>query len=156
MNQNGLKPIAIFEASKGLVALLVGLGIHEMSTDNIQQGAEYLLSHLHLNPASHYPSVFISSAGELGSGNLTLIALGAALYSIIRFVEAYGLWHSLRWTEWFALISGAIYLPFEVYEFVTNTGFLSAALLSVNCGVVAYVYYVLRKQNKITGQIPNM
>ena len=151
MNQKGLRPIAIFEALKGLIALLVGLGIHEMSNDNIQQSAEYLVSHLHLNPASHYPSIFINSVGELGSSNLTLIALGAALYSIIRFVEAYGLWHSLRWTEWFALISGAIYLPFELYEFYKSPGILSATLLSVNAVIVAYIYYVLKKQHEIEG-----
>lgn len=152
MNHKGLRPIAIFEALKGVLALLVGLGIHELSSDSIQQGAEYLVSHLHLNPASHYPSIFISSVGELGSVNLTLIALGAALYSTIRFVEAYGLWHSLRWTEWFALISGAIYLPFELYEFYKNPGILSATLLCLNAVVVAYIYYVLNKQRKVEGR----
>jgi uncharacterized membrane protein (DUF2068 family) len=148
MSQKGLKPIAVFEALKGLVALLVGLGVHEMSTDNAQQGAQKLVSHLQLNPASYYPSIFIRSAGELGNANLTLIALGAALYSIVRFVEAYGLWHSLRWTEWFALISGAIYLPFEIYEFSTTTSLLSATLLVVNSAIVLYLYSVIRKPNR--------
>ena len=33
------------------------------------------------------------------------MAGGAATYSIIRFVEAYGLWRDEDWAEWFALIS---------------------------------------------------
>ena len=70
MDQKGLRPIAIFEALKGVLALLVGLGMHEMSNASIQQGAEYLVSHLHLNPASHYPSIFISSVGKLDSSNI--------------------------------------------------------------------------------------
>jgi hypothetical protein len=40
------------------------------------------------------------------------------LYASIRFVEAYGLWHELAWSEWFGAISGSIYLPIEVYELV--------------------------------------
>lgn len=152
MNQKGLKPIAIFEALKGLIALVVGLGVHEISTDTVQQGAERLVAHLHLNPASHYPSIFISSASDLGNSNLIFIALGAFLYSIIRFVEAYGLWRGLRWTEWFALISGSVYLPFEIYEFVKNTGLLSAAFLCVNCVIVVYVFHVLKKQHKTTAK----
>ncbi len=38
------------------------------------------------------------------------------VYSGARSVEAYGLWFERRWAEWFALISGAIYLPVEIYE----------------------------------------
>lgn len=29
-----------------------------------------MVSHLHLNPASHYPSIFISSVGKLDSSNI--------------------------------------------------------------------------------------
>jgi uncharacterized membrane protein (DUF2068 family) len=37
MNQKGLKPIAIFEALKGLLALGIGLGLHEFAGENILQ-----------------------------------------------------------------------------------------------------------------------
>lgn len=146
MNKKGLKPIAIFEAFKGLLALIVGLGVHELSTNNVKQGAEDLLSHLHLNPASHYPSIFISTVSEINSANLIFITWGAALYALVRFVEAYGLWHRFRWTEWLALISGAMYLPFELYEFITKPSLISTGLLAINSAIVIYLYFGLRKQ----------
>jgi uncharacterized membrane protein (DUF2068 family) len=90
MDQKGLKPIAIFEASKGLIALLIGLGIHKLAGDN-QQSFERRLTHLHFNLASHYPSIFINTIGELNHLNFVLVALDTLLYSIVRFVEAYGL-----------------------------------------------------------------
>ncbi|MCZ7627423.1 MAG: DUF2127 domain-containing protein [Candidatus Methylomirabilis sp.] len=40
----------------------------------------------------------------------------AAGYASVRFVEAYGLWLERRWAEWFAAVSGGIYIPFEIYE----------------------------------------
>ena len=148
MNQKGLKPIAIFEALKGLLALGIGLGLHEFAGENIPQLFERILTHLHLNPASHYPSIFISTIGELNNSNLVLVAFGALLYSIIRFVEAYGLWHGLKWTEWLALISGAIYLPFELYKFVVTYSLLSFSLLLINSIIVVYMYSVIKTKRK--------
>jgi uncharacterized membrane protein (DUF2068 family) len=147
MDQKGLKPIAIFEASKGLIALLIGLGIHELAGENIQQSFERILTHLHLNPASHYPSIFINTMSELSHSNLVLVALGALLYSIVRFVEAYGLWHGFKWTEWLALISGAVYLPFELYKFIVNFNVLSFSLLLINSDIVVYIYRVLKSKH---------
>ncbi|WP_269620516.1 DUF2127 domain-containing protein [Zhongshania sp. BJYM1] len=149
MNQNGLKPIAVFEALKGVIALLASLGLHELAGDNVAQVIDVLVTHLHLNPASEIPSVFIHAASEVTDSRIVLISLGALLYSIIRFVEAYGLWHSLRWTEWFALVSGGIYLPFEAYEIVVNSNVLSVALFAINFIIVSYVYITLKKQHAL-------
>jgi len=148
MNQKGLKPIALIEASKGLLAIIVGLGIHQLAGDNLQQMAENLLSHLHLNPASDIPSIFLKTVADLNNINLMLVSLGALVYAIIRFVEAYGLWHKYRWTEWFALISGGIYLPFEIYEFITHTGWLSFGALFINSIIVLYMYFILKAHQK--------
>ncbi|WP_321323097.1 DUF2127 domain-containing protein [Thiomicrorhabdus sp.] len=147
MNQKGLKPIAVIEASKGLLALVVSLGIHQLAGDNIQQIAENLLTHLHLNPASHYPSVLLHIIDNLKDVNLMLVSLGALVYALIRFVEAYGLWHKYRWTEWFALISGGIYLPFEIYELITDTNLLSFSALLINSIIVLYMYAILKSQH---------
>lgn len=148
MNQKGLKPIALIEASKGLLALIVSLGIHQLAGDNLQQIAENLLSHLHLNPSSDIPSVFLKMVADINNINLMLVSIGALVYALIRFVEAYGLWHKYRWTEWFALVSGGIYLPFEIYEFITHTGWLSFGALFINSLIVLYMYLILKTPHK--------
>ncbi len=50
------------------------------------------------------------------SENLDLWIGGTLVYSAIRFAEATGLWLEKQWAEWFALISGCLYLPIEIYE----------------------------------------
>jgi uncharacterized membrane protein (DUF2068 family) len=147
MSKTGLRSIAIFEASKGLAALFVSLGIHQLAGDSAKQVAEKLVTHLHLNPVNHIPSIIIRAL-ELNNSRLLFLALGALAYSIIRFIEAYGLWNELRWVEWFALLSGAIYLPLEIYECFINTSLLSAVLLSVNLLIVWYIYNVLQNRHK--------
>lgn len=146
--KNGLKAVAILEASKGLVSLIVGLGIHQLAGKNIQQLLESLLRHFHLNPASHYPGLLVHEASFLTPSNLTFIAFGAIVYSAIRLVEAYGLWQSFIWTEWFALLSGAVYLPFEIYEVIVRTGIFSILVLFINMAIVWYMYSLLRGKHQ--------
>jgi uncharacterized membrane protein (DUF2068 family) len=72
---------------------------------------------------------------------MSLAAL-AALYSTIRFVEAYGLWRLKPWAEWFAIISGSIYVPVEIYEIVMHVTWLRVTVLIFNLAIVAYLVYV--------------
>ncbi|MGG2398462.1 DUF2127 domain-containing protein [Pseudomonas sp. SH1-B] len=142
----GLRLIAVIEALKGLISLVVALGLHELAGRNLQQMAETLVSHAHLNPASHLPGIFLHAVNSLPDIDLSLLTVGALAYAAIRLVEAYGLWKGLVWTEWFALASGAIYLPFEVYEMVVHTSLLSAAVFVLNVIVVGYMARVLLMQ----------
>src|SRR5262245_24516424 len=110
-SQLGLKAVALFEASKGLFVILAGLGLLALVHYNAQAFVEGLALHLHLNPARHYPGVFIEAAGRLTDARLWLFAAGALAYSALRFTEAYGLWRARPWAEWMGIVSGAIYLP---------------------------------------------
>lgn len=145
--QKGLQAVALLEALKGMASLLVGFGIHALGGQDIHQAAEFIVSHSHLNPASDIANVFLHAADSLADTNMILIALGACLYSTIRFIEAYGLWRGLVWTEWFALVSGGIYLPFEVYEVVVHKNSLSFGVLMINLIVVGYMAYILRSKH---------
>ena len=139
----GLKAIALLEASKGIVSLVVGFGLHALAGQNLQQLAESLISQAHLNPASHYPSIFITAASSVPDSKISLFAVFAFAYSLIRLIEAYGLWRGLLWTEWFALLSGAIYIPFEIYEIIFHTSVLSVVVFLINIVVVWYMAHVI-------------
>ena len=55
--------------------------------------AEALLRFLHVNPdRHHYAQVFLNLADNVTDAKLWAVAAGAAAYSVVRFVEAYGLW----------------------------------------------------------------
>ncbi|MBB1437790.1 DUF2127 domain-containing protein [Shewanella sp. SG41-4] len=145
-SDKGIRAVAVLEASKGLLSLLVAVGLHEYAGQNLSILAIKLVTQLHLNPASHYPGIFISAVGSVSQSSLTLMAFGAAVYTSVRFIEAYGLWHNMRWTQWFALLSGAIYLPFELYEMMSHFSLLSVIVLLINLVVVMYMYFLLFPQ----------
>ena len=138
----GLRTVAIFEATKGLLVVIAGLGLLALIHRDAQEVAEAFVRHLHLNPARHYPRIFIQAAGRVTSGHLWFLACGAFAYATVRFIEAYGLWHMRAWAEWFAIISGSIYLPVEIYELVRYPSLVKAVVMAVNVMVVGYIVWI--------------
>jgi uncharacterized membrane protein (DUF2068 family) len=134
--------VAAFEAAKGLLVMATGLGLLSLLHHDVQRAAESVVRHLHLNPARHYPRVFLEAAAQLTDTRLWLLALGAFAYAVVRGVEAYGLWRARAWAEWFAILSGAVYLPIEIYELIHRATAQKAVVLLVNVGIVGYVCYI--------------
>lgn len=135
----------MFEAAKGVIVLAVGLGLFRLVGHDVQAGAERLVRHLHLNPASHYPRIFIEASDWLNDSRLRLLALGALAYAMVRFVEAFGLWRDRRWAEWFGAISGAIYLPLEAYNLYEGVTWPRVTVLIVNSIIVIYLVQTLAR-----------
>jgi uncharacterized membrane protein (DUF2068 family) len=132
-----LRTIALFEAAKGAVVLVAGLGLLQWLHHHAQHAVDDLVRHLHINPARSHPRIFQQIATRVTNGELTWLAMGALLYSTFRFVEAWGLWQHRRWAEWLALVSGGIYLPFELYEFLRTFHWAAGVVLTVNLLIVA-------------------
>jgi uncharacterized membrane protein (DUF2068 family) len=106
----GLRTVAILEGMKGLFVLGAGLGVLSLVHRDVQAIADKVVRHFHLNPASRYPHIFLEAAAQVTDASLWLLAMIALLYALARFVEAYGLWYRRRWAQWFALVTGALYL----------------------------------------------
>lgn len=145
----GIRTVAAIEAAKGLVVLLTGFGLFALVHRNVQQLAEALVAHAHLNPASHTPRVFLEYAGKLDDAHLMQLAAAALAYSAVRMIEAYGLWYERTWGEGFAAASGAVYLPFEFRELFHQPSILGACLVTVNLGVVGFMIYSLRHRRAL-------
>jgi uncharacterized membrane protein (DUF2068 family) len=140
---SGVRVVAAFEAAKGLLVLLAGFGLLRFIHDDVQRLAEELVDHLHLNPASKYPRIFLALADRVADVRLWLLAAMAFAYATLRLVEAFGLWRQRRWAEWLAVASGAIYVPAEIYELYRGPSLLKVCTLLVNLGIVAYMGWTL-------------
>jgi len=147
VNTSGIvRGVALFEAAKGALVFLAGFGALSLVHKDVAGMAAELLSHFHLNPAKHYPSIFLDAAGQLTDTRLWTLAALAAAYGTVRFIEAYGLWRRRRWAEWLAAGSGVLYMPFELYEMAQGFAWLSVAVLAVNVLVVGLMVDALRRE----------
>ena len=143
-----LRPIAVFEAFKGAIVLIAGFGLLSFLDRDNEVYAERIIRVLHLNPAGHYPQIFIAAMARLEDSHLWALAGFAAVYAGIRFAEAYGLWHARRWAEWLAALSGAVYVPVEIYELWHRVTWLRVTALVINVAVVAYMAWLLTENRR--------
>lgn len=135
----GLRTIAIVEAVKGLLVLAAGLGLLTLLGKDVHDEVVHLVISLHLNPAGHFSKPIVNAADSLTDGRLWAIAGGALAYSVVRWIEAWGLWNARAWAEWFALVSGSLYLPWELYEIVVHPGPVRWLVFLGNLGIVLYM-----------------
>jgi uncharacterized membrane protein (DUF2068 family) len=149
----GLRTVALFEAAKGLLVLLVGIGFVSLIDRDAETVAEKIIHVFHMNPARHFPTVILDAASNLTDTKLWWYALAALTYSTVRLVEAYGLWHERAWAEWFAIVSCGVYMPIELREIIKQYGQMSQDLPNhlwvgvlvflVNLGIVIYLACLL-------------
>lgn len=135
----GLKLTAMLEAIKGVLVLVAGFGLLTYIHRDLHHAAVQLVRHFHLNPASHYPTIFLDLSARIHDTGLWAMAAGAFIYASIRIAEAIGLWLDLRWAEWFGVLSGLIYIPVEVYEITRGVAWPKVVVLIVNSLVIGYL-----------------
>jgi uncharacterized membrane protein (DUF2068 family) len=144
-----LQAVAVMEAAKGLVVFGAGFGLLALLHHDVRHIAEALVTRLHIDPENHYAGVFIAAAARLTDLRLWGLAALALAYSVLRGVEAYGLWHNRRWAAWLGAGGGAIYIPVEVYELWHRPGPVKAATLALNLAVVVYLLWTLRSRGVV-------
>jgi uncharacterized membrane protein (DUF2068 family) len=144
--------IALFEALKGAVVLLAASGLLTLIHRDVHAVAARLIEHLHLDPASRYPRIFLDAAANLHDGRLRLLAAGAAVYALLRFVEAYGLHRGRAWAQVLAAVSGGIYVPFELGELLRRPTWHGGALLAINLLVVVVMVHALWQRRGHRGE----
>jgi uncharacterized membrane protein (DUF2068 family) len=146
-SKNILKLLSLFEAGKGLLVFLVGTGLVTLIHKSAQQEAAEIVRFFHLNPARHYPEIFINTLANLSDVRLLFLSVSAMLYSLIRFAEAYGLWKDRLWAIWFAVASGALFLPMEVYEVIEKCSVGRVVILCTNIVLVIFLFRLSRHRS---------
>ena len=144
-NLQVLRGIATLEVTKGMIVLLAAVGILlVVRREDPWDIADGLLRLLHISPDHHFAQVFLDWADSLTNAKLWTVAGAALAYSVLRFIEAYGLWYARAWAEWIALISGMLYLPFEIYKLIHKQSLFHVSVLLINLAVVFYMAYALK------------
>jgi uncharacterized membrane protein (DUF2068 family) len=152
MKHFGLRGVSLFEAGKGLIGLMVGVWLVTLRHKDLETVAAHLLHFLqkvlHLSPDGHIAHSIMRGAARVNHSNLHVWALLAFAYAAIRFLEAGGLWLEKEWAEWFALVSGAMYMPYEIFELARHPTLVKWAILGGNALIVLYLAWLLRDSHK--------
>jgi uncharacterized membrane protein (DUF2068 family) len=144
LHKRGLRTIACVELIKGVVVLICAVAVIALLKRNfdLEEAAQNLLYMLQIDPEKRLSLFFVDAAGRVQDSNLMLIGAAASLYSVMRFIESYGLWMKRVWAEWFALLSGLIYLPLEIRELLHGATVFKWLVLITNIAIVGYIAYL--------------
>ena len=145
-SSRGIRVIAVYEAVKGIIGLIAGFGLLSLINRDVVAFAEDLVGFLHLNSEGRLAHRIVETITRLNPSNIKFFFFLSLIYATVRFVEGYGLWRLRAWAEWFAIISGAIYIPIEVYEIFEKPTFVRFGILLINIGMVLYLIYFRREQ----------
>jgi uncharacterized membrane protein (DUF2068 family) len=135
----GLRAVAVLEASKAALILLLGFGVFALLHKNLDDIAERLTETLRVNPEGKLSSLFLNLANRATDKTLWVLAIGALVDATVRSIEAFGLWRGREWAQWFALLSGALYLPGELYSLVRQPSCLKWGVLIANAAILLFM-----------------
>jgi len=135
----GLRTVAVFEAVKGSLVLLLAGGVLDLVHNNAANVAERLIEVLHVNPDGRLSKLFVKLPNHATEGTLWVLALGTLVYAAVRWIEAYGLWRELEWAQWFALLSTALYLPPELYWLLRRPSWFRGGVLATNALILLFM-----------------
>ncbi|HYL92261.1 MAG TPA: DUF2127 domain-containing protein [Alphaproteobacteria bacterium] len=148
----GLRGVAIFEACKGLLALGIGVWALTLMHKDKEVMAARLLEFLHISPERSFSHLLLHAAHRLTDHNLWIFVFVIVMYVVVRLVEAGGLWLEKEWAEWFALLSGSLYLPWEIFELLRRPAPFKWGIFSFNVLLVIYLAWLLYDAHKHRAQ----
>ncbi len=148
-----LRVFAVERFLRGIVFAVIAYGLWRFrySRNTIEQAfnrelplVRSLLHGLGFNVNHSKLIGLIQHAFKLDPRTLTWLAAGAAVYTLIEFVEGIGLWQGKRWGEYFAMVVTSIFIPYEVYDLITKVTVLRLAAFAINVALVLYLVLTKR------------
>ena len=138
-----LRVIAAFEGLKGVAALASALGLLSLLHHDIRHLALELVGHFGLDPAQHFPAVFLHYVDLLNSTPVSTWMLLLCGYAALRLTEAYALWRERAWGALLGALSGGLYIPLEMRHLLHRPSLIGAGVLAANGLIVAFLVYRL-------------
>jgi len=126
---------------KGLLLLLLSVGLLSLINKDLDQLSKQLAQDLNLDVDKYYINLLLSKVGMVKTTLLVEVSIGVFLYGILSWVEAYGLHKRKRWAEYLTAVATGLFIPLEVYEVIFRLSLARVAVLILN---VVVVYYLVK------------
>lgn len=152
-HQAGLAVIAVFKVVKGLLLLLVGLGLFELMHAEIATLFSILIETLHLNADSRIIHALVLNVDALQPHSVLVAGLVSLGYAGLLLLEGIGLWLERSWAAYLTVISTSLLLPFELYEVIDRVTMLRVGVLILNLVIVLYLIRQL-KHHTLHSRVP--
>jgi uncharacterized membrane protein (DUF2068 family) len=132
--------IIAMKLMKGLLFLLLALGVYSLSDNNLPEEFQQLLQFLHLDPEKKFFAHLADQIAALTEKKMMWLAGGTVFYSLFSLVEGVGLIFRVSWAGWLAIGESAFFVPIEMYELVRRPSLGLFVVLALNVFIVWYLF----------------
>jgi len=137
--------IIAMKLCKGLLLLLLGLGVYTLHDNNLPAEFKDGLEFLHLDPEKKFFTEVAEKLAQVTPANVIWVARGTVLYSLFSLVEGVGLLFRVPWAGWLTIGESAFFIPIEVYELLHHPFFHRSfysllVVLGLNVFIVWYLF----------------
>jgi uncharacterized membrane protein (DUF2068 family) len=143
--------IAGFKAVKGMLLLIIGLGLLRLVHADIATLFSQFLETLHLNSDSHMLHTLVLKVDPLQPRSILTMSVMTMAYAVLLLIEALGLWFERSWAAYLTVASTSLFLPFELYELVARVTALRIGVFLLNLAIVIYLIRQLRQHTLRVG-----
>jgi len=110
--------IVAIKLTKGVVLLLLALGIYTLANKDLPDLFDQFLRWVHLDPERSFFQNIGDQLDAITPANIRVVASGTFLYSLFLLVGGTGLAFRARWAVWLAIGESAFFIPIEIFELV--------------------------------------
>lgn len=146
-HHTGLAIIAAFKIVKGLLLLLVGLGLLELMHAEIATLFSLLIEALHLQADSRIIHALVLKVDALQPHSVLVMGAVSLGYAGLFLTEGIGLWYEISWAAYLTVISTSLLLPFELYEVFQQVSAIRVGVLLLNLAIVLYLIMQLKRHS---------
>ena len=144
-HQTGLAAIAVFKLVKGVLLVILGLGLLKLMHADIATLFSHLIEALHLNADSRIIHALVLKVDALQPHSVLVAALVSLGYAGMLLLEGVGLWLERSWAAYLTVISTSLLLPFEQYEVIDRVSIIRVGVLVLNLFIVFYLAVQLKQ-----------
>jgi len=135
-----LYAIIAIKLLKGVLLLLLALGVYSLSDNNLPEQFRALLQFLHIDPERKFFSDLEDKIALITPAKVIVLAGGAFFYCLFSLVEGVGLIFRVSWAGWLAIGESAFFVPIEIYELVHRPSLAVLVILALNLFIVWYLF----------------
>lgn len=137
--------IALFKLTKGVLLLIVGIGVHKLLHRDVAETVAHWVDVLRVDPDNRYIHRLLTHILAVTPAQLRAASVGTFIYAGLLLTEGVGLLLRKRWAEYFTIITTAGLIPLEIYEIVHRLTAAKIVVLAINVAIVVYLIVRVRR-----------
>ncbi len=140
----GMAVIAGVKVLKGVLLLIIGLGLLKLIHAEIPTLFSQLLEALNLDDHSRLIHEIVLRVDALEPQNVLTMGVVSLAYAGLLLTEGLGLWFERAWAAYLTVVATSLFIPFELYEIYQRVTGVRVAVLLINVAIVWYLISQLK------------